>query len=534
LVIRDVSLYLGLDCSTQSLSAIILAVDGADRRIVLEREVVFDRDLPAYGTRHGVLPSDDPLVAHSPPLMWAEALDRLLGDLAASGIDRGAIRAIAGSAQQHGSVYLNATFGPWLAQLDPDRPLADQLPRVFTRDTAPIWMDASTTEECAEISHAMGGAARLASLTGSRAFERFTGPQIRKFWKRAPDAYARTRRIDMVSSFMASLLAGAPAPLDPGDASGMNLMALATSRWLPEALDATAPDLDARLPSIVPPDTIAGGLSSYWQARHGLPPARVVVWTGDNPSSLVGTGLIDEGRVSVSLGTSDTVFGPMREPRVDPSGTGHVFGAPIGGFMGLTCFRNGSLARERIRDTYGLDWRGFSAALAATPPGNGGALMLPWFEPEITPPVAAPGVRRLHLDDADAAANVRAVVEAQMLAMATHSSWMGGRVRAMHATGGASANREILQVMADVFGAEVYQFRVTNAACLGAALRAWHADAAASGAPIQWRDVVRGLAEPVAASRVAPRPETAALYEERRRAYAELERQALDRPLSHD
>jgi sugar (pentulose or hexulose) kinase len=86
--------------------------------------------------------------------------------------------------------------------------------------------------------------------------------------------------------------------------------------------------------------------------------------------------------------------------------------------------------------------------------------------------------------------------------------------------------------MADVFDAGVYQFRVTNAACLGAALRAWHADAAASGAPIAWNEIVRGLAEPVAASRVAPRPDTAALYEKRRRAYAEFERQALSRPVS--
>ena len=45
-------------------------------------------------------------------------------------------------------------------------------------------------------------------------------------------------------------------------------------------------------------------------------------------------------------------------------------------------------------------------------------------------------------------------------------------VDTIHATGGASANREILQVMADVFDADVYQFEVGNSACLGAALRA--------------------------------------------------------------
>jgi xylulokinase len=331
----------------------------------------------------------------------------------------------------------------------------------------------------------------------------------------------------MVSSFLAAMLVGAPAPLDPGDASGMNLMALRTSRWHPEAVAATAPDLEVRLPSIVPSATVLGCLSTYWQTRHGFPPARVVAWTGDNPSSLIGTGLVAEGRLAVSLGTSDTIFGPMREPHVDSSGTGHVFGAPSGRFMGLTCFRNGSLARERVRDEHGLDWRGFSAALASTPPGNNGALMLPWFEPEITPAVASPRVYRRDLDPADAAANVRAVVEAQMMAMANHSAWMGEPVRVIHATGGASANREILQVIADVFDADVYQFRVANAACLGAALRAWHADAAVSRTPVEWDEVVRVVAEPVATSRVAPNPAAVQVYSELRSRYAAFERQAL-------
>ncbi|MFH7813362.1 hypothetical protein ACH0C8_15735, partial [Acetobacter lovaniensis] len=89
--------------------------------------------------------------------------------------------------------------------------------------------------------------------------------------------------------------------------------------------------------------TVIGTLSPYWQTRYGLPPAKVVTWSGDNPCSLVGVGLVREGRLAISLGTSDTVFGLMREPRVDATGTGHVFGAPTGDYMGLTCFKNGSL-----------------------------------------------------------------------------------------------------------------------------------------------------------------------------------------------
>jgi xylulokinase len=296
--------------------------------------------------------------------------------------------------------------------------------------------------------------------------------------------------------------------------------------WSPQALDATAPDLRAKLPPIRPSDTIVGTLAPYWTARYGFPPAKVVAWSGDNPSSLVGVGLIEEGRVAISLGTSDTMFVYMREPYVDASGAGHLFGAPTGDYMALVCFANGSLARERVRDAYGLDWDGFSRALRSTPAGNGGAMMLPWFVPEITPSVLVPGVVRRSLDPADAAANVRAVVEAQMLAMAIHSEWTGVRTSVIHATGGASVNREILQVMADVFDGVVYQLAVADSPAVGAALRAYHAAEKSEGRLAPWRDVVAGIAEPLAASRVAPIADHVRVYERMKKEYAAFERDA--------
>lgn len=497
-------IYLGLDSSTQSLTAVLIEVDRGRAQVVWEHSLNFDEAFPEFGTVHGVLPGDDPLVRVSSPLMWVAALEAMMGLVARSGLDLSHLRAISGSAQQHGSVYLKA-----------DGTLA--------RDVAPIWMDSSTRDECVEITAALGGDEVVARRTGSRAFERFTGPQIRKFYETDPHAYATTARIHLVSSYLASQLIGADAPLDPGDASGMNLMDLATQDWWPDAVEATAPGLASRLPRIVPSDSVIGVLAPAWQSRFGLAKARVVAWTGDNSSSLVGTGLVEGGSRVVSLGTSDTICGLMPGPVAGGAGHGHIFGAPTGDFMGITVFKNGSLARERVRDAYGLDWAGFSRALQSTPPGNHGRLMFPWFEPEITPDVPVPGVHRVGLKDDDAAGNVRAVVEGQMMAMANHSQWMGGDVRVIHATGGAAANRDVLQIMADVFDADVYQFPVGNSACLGAALRAWHADAAASGEPVSWAEVVRDLAAPVASSRVTPDPSAARLDADLRQRYASTE-----------
>ena len=521
-------IYIGFDASTQSLSAMALRVEGATREVVCAHALSYDEALPHHGTRHGVLPSDDPRVAASSPLMWAEALDLMLGRLSADPrLDRDQVRAISGSGQQHGSVYLAAGALDTLGTLDPARPIAAQLGGCFARPVAPIWMDASTGSQCAELAAALGGADAVARRTGSRPTARFTGPQIRRFATADPAGYARTAHIHLVSSYHAALLAGRQAPVDPGDGAGTNLMDLATTDWWPAAVQATAPGLEARLPPVAPSWTTVGPLSGYWQARHGFPPARVVTWSGDNPCSLVGTGLVREGRVAVSLGTSDTIFGAMDAPRVDPIGTGHVFGAPMGGFMGLTCFANGSLARDRVRQVHGLDWEGFAEALRHAPAGSGGGILLPWFVPEITPVVPEPGARAYGVDLDDAAQHVRAVVEGQFLAMARHSAWMGIHVGAIHATGGAAANRALLQVLADVFDARVLRFEVGNSACLGAALRAVHADARASGRDIPWDEVIDGFVAPLAEPPIVPVPEHVRRYAALRAVHAACEAHAL-------
>jgi sugar (pentulose or hexulose) kinase len=69
-------------------------------------------------------------------------------------------------------------------------------------------------------------------------------------------------------------------------------------------------------------------------------------------------------------------------------------------------------------------------AFERTPPGNEGRLALPWFVPEITPPVLTSGVRAC-FDFAQAApeVRVRAVVEAQALALRAHADGSGVSTR---------------------------------------------------------------------------------------------------------
>jgi xylulokinase len=272
-------------------------------------------------------------------------------------------------------------------------------------------------------------------------------------------------------------LCGFDTAIDTGDASGMNLMNLEHWDWDPKLLHATAPDLIDKLPVVKPADTPAGELSHFFTKKFGLPEnIPVTLFTGDNPSSLVGMGASQPGKIVVSLGTSDTFFAAMPGVVADPDGCGHVFGNPMGGSMSLQCFVNGSLAREAVKDKFHFNWDQFTAALDHTEAGNRGQVMLPFFRPEISPrleltePVLDGSAAFRDWQEAEAA--VRACVEGQFLNMKRCSAWMQLKPDTLYLTGGASKNDAIAQILADIFQVQVQRLAVSGSVALGAAMRA--------------------------------------------------------------
>lgn len=466
------SLVLGLDSSTQSLSAVIL--DTEKGIVVANHSVNFGDELCHYSQPHGYDETGARGEVHSNPLMWLEALDLLFFQLGKDDVDFSMIEAVSGSGQQHGSVYLKANFNDVLGGLTAQSDLKTQLADCLSRSSSPIWMDSSTSEECAEIANAVGGNEVVCSKSGSVAVERFTGPQIRKFAKTDPDGYAETDTVHLVSSFFASILAGKTVAIDHGDGAGMNLMNLSDLNWDQDLLGATAKGLSGKLPPCAASNSKSGPISQYFVEKYGFSPTcETIIWSGDNPCSLIGMGAASPGKVVISLGTSDTLFAAMPNPKTDPNGFGHVFGNPAGGFMSLICFKNGSLAREAIKKKYKLNWDAFEKdSVSQTSPGNNGLMMLPFYEPEITPAVDTGGPvfsSDHHYSSGEA---VRAVLEGQFLNMRMHSDWLGVTPSRIYITGGASENDGIAQVIANVFGVPVDRLDIPGSATIGAGMRA--------------------------------------------------------------
>jgi xylulokinase len=514
------AVYLGLDSSTQGLK--VVAINN-DLDIIYSHAVNYDKDLPHYKTDGGVhVSKDTPGVVRQPTEMFVEALEHLFDDMNGQAFSFNLVAAMSGAGQQHGSCFWKRGAEEWMAgegsTTSDGASLSDGIGKWLAVPESPIWMDSATSTQCEQMNAAVGGPEALAKLTGSRAYERFTGPQIARMAQTQASAMGECERVSLVSSFMCSVLAGRYAGIDYSDGSGMNLLDISTKAWSKEALAAACAasggvldeaSLSAMLGAPISPSTIVGHPWKRLQDKYGFTDkCAVVAWTGDNPSSVAGLRLSQPGDVAISLGTSDTLFGITDTP--NPGVDGHIFVSPCddSAYMTMLCFKNGSLTRERVLaelaaatdDKQSLTER-FAwleeQLLAASSPSDRMGLFVD--HPEITPEFAAgdyiadaTGAPLLsaHQSIADAVAAgsdptdiARAAIEGQVLNMRLHASKLGvDRPKRILLTGGASRNKGIQQVIANVFGAPVVIAATPDTAALGAALRAKHAFMQASQA----------------------------------------------------
>lgn len=348
-----------------------------------------------------------------------------------------------------------------------------------------------------------------------------------------PRMYAGTSRISLVSSFLASLFLGSIAPLDVGDVCGMNLWDMPNQRYSPELLALAAgggngdvlrqklgePEMDGGRP--------LGTISPYFVRRYGFSPGcRVVPFTGDNPATILALPLRPLDAI-VSLGTSTTFL--MNTPAYTPDGAYHFFNHPTtrGHYMFMLCYKNGGLAREKVRDALPRNrnrnrnresagrpdddaWDDFNAAVLNTPPlhvdaaaaaaGRGdkakakAKLGLYFCLRETVPNIRAGTFRfRCDADDGSHLEQVqggwsedldpRVIVESQALSMRLRSrklvhsprDGLPAQPRRIYLVGGGSVNPAIARVIGDVLGGAdgVYRLDVGGSACaLGGAYKA--------------------------------------------------------------
>jgi xylulokinase len=399
---------LGLDCSTQSLTAVVVRI--SDHEVVHTTTMRFDDALPQYGTKYGarvkksVVDGDNGgTEAIAPVAMWVEALSMVFAKLASTCVASADsansaepvpvlanVAAISVSAQQHAAVLIASVdrFLDCLATSNPEnihRCVNDTL----ADPTSRIWQDATTTADRACMYQRLGKSLNnddgsvvewVRTVSGSELELRFAAAQLAGIERRSAGAVGqRTTRVHILSSFLTSVLAGRDAPLDVGEAAGTNLVDLrdpSRVRWSRAMVDAVGIEgLMNKLPKLVEtPCEVVSDRPAGWLRTFGInPSAKIVVGTGDNPATLVGTRTAEPGCICVSLGTSDTALFAFDEAPTtalasrDSSTvrimtgltvTPHIMGNPMGGLFGLICLTKtgGAAARDLVRRSFAATW----------------------------------------------------------------------------------------------------------------------------------------------------------------------------------
>lgn len=519
---------LGLEFSTQSAKAVVL--DLANGTVEQTFQLTYDDSFPDYGTRGGVLPSADPAVRHTSPAMLAEALEELFRRMRTDSVDLSRVEAVKLDAQQHCTVYVDASFPDRLTALDPARPLAGQLKDSFSRESAPIWEDRSTEAEARLLEQELGGSSGITRETANRAELRFPASQMLKWGSENPADYDATSRVYLLSAFMTSVLAGRDAPVDTGDGWGTNLNStdIQEPGWNERVLsviDGKLNEAGARTPlkpklgAMSHYDAPVGPISRYFAEAFGVNPEAVVLsGTGDNPATLLGCG----GNLVISLGSSYTVNGILAEDVEFAPAEYNVFGYIPGRAMALSVITNGTKVHDEFRRSFagGASWDDYAAMVGSREVRADEPLLLPYVQDESVPTKKA-GIVRDGLDSAEAAANIRALHLSQALSLRLHASHVS-EPHSLTVVGGGSHNEPLRQFITDAFGATTYCIRNGDfAAPLGCAIAA-----ARYALGIDYEETTDRFVQAEPDSYLEPRVGTDAVYRGLIERYAALEASA--------
>ena len=475
-------LALGLDSSTQSLSAVVIDIDTAEKCFEHSLDYRADARLNQFGIGEDyILPPREEGEAEQPPLMYLASLDAMFTDMREAGVPIESIRLINTSGQQHGHVYLNRDADALLAQLANVESTGEDTPDLqailkdaFAYPNAPIWMTANTVAQTDAVRNGVGGKAEMINLSGSDAPLRFTGTVVRRVGEQFPEHYAATAKVQLISSFIPAVLTGnANVPIDYGNGCGMSLMNYRSRAWDPALLGATAQGLSggaealqSKLPVLARPDSVVGNLAAYYIEKYGFDErCAVIAGSGDNPQAKVPVA----GDL-LSLGTSFVNMVSTDGDMLDPEGFANAMYDGINRPFMFGCRTNGAMVWDAVRNNYGLAKEAYAPAEAALKQTAPGQFMTFWQPKTESFPVS--GAFDLIRSNAQPtlAEDYTGIIETSLAAVYVYSAVFTKQTQApLFVTGGATDSPEIMRRVAGIWNRPTLPVEKGGAA-LGAAV----------------------------------------------------------------
>jgi xylulokinase len=215
----------------------------------------------------------------------------------------------------------------------------------------------------------------------------YTASKIRWFSKEGGSLYDQLDCILLPHDYLNWYLTGERC-MEAGDASGTGLLDIRTREWscgMLEAVDSNR-DLAECLPPLRTEPGVIGRVSAEAAQKTGLPEGiPVSTGGGDNMMGAIGTGNVSTGKVTMSLGTSGTVYAYSDQPVIDPKGEIAAFCSSNGGWLPLMCTMNCTVTTELMRGVLGASIADFEEQVSQSPRGAEGVTTLPFFNGERTP-----------------------------------------------------------------------------------------------------------------------------------------------------
>ncbi|MHA6491731.1 xylulokinase [Pseudomonas borbori] len=439
-------MYLGIDCGTQGSKALILDADSG--RVLGQGSARHELLEGANGCREQ-LPSD-----------WLSACEQAIRQaLSAAGISGQQILGIGVSGQQHGLVLLDE-HGEVL------RP-------------AKLWCDTESTPQNQRLLDHLGGETGSLARLGVAIAPGYTVSKLLWTRERHPDVFARIAHILLPHDYLNYWLSGRCCS-EYGDASGTGYFDVRRRVWDCELLNHIDPSgrLVAALPELIAADDCVGRIRPALAERLGLSPTALIAsGGGDNMLGAIGTGNVRPGALTMSLGTSGTLYAYGDQPQVSPHPQVATFCSSSGGWLSLICTMNLTNASGLVGQLLALDIRQFTELAVQAPVGAEGLLLLPFFNGERVPalPTATASLLGMTAGNLTRANLCRAVIEGSLFGLRYGLDLLrasGNASQHLRLIGGAAQSPLWRQMVADIMDTPLICPTHTEAAALGAAIQA--------------------------------------------------------------
>ena len=344
-----------------------------------------------------------------------------------------------------------------------------------------MWQDKRTIAECEELKAQMTMNA-LYRRTGLRINPYTVLPRIMWLKKNEPDIFRKAYKLIGVQDYVLHALTG-EFKTDWTQAARTMLMSIRKFKWDKELL-ALAKLTENKLCELVPPGSIAGGLTKAMAGHTGLPQGLpVILCGGDQQNAAVALNVIAPGLAEANTGTGSFIIAYTDKPAFDRRCRVLCSASAIAGkwIMEASIFNSGAIFRwfsEQLckdLDKESHPFRLIDKEAAQSPAGANGVMMLPHFEGSGAPywePMAKGLFFNLSLGTTrgDMARSILEGIAMEISDNIALLETICGKINQVSIAGGMAKSDLFAEIQANAFNTPLVRFKNREASSLGATM----------------------------------------------------------------